>query len=141
MQAQTPQTPPSDAHEEQMVRDSVPLAESPEWLLYSGARNRQRLAGVFAAVLLILAFVVLADGLLSRMRGGGSYRLEMLPGTSEAVSGPMGSGPALASEMRAFPIPADAGTLKPEIGFGPATTGSLSVDSVRLQLFPAEKKE
>lgn len=40
-----------------------------------------------------------------------------------------------------FPIPADAGTLKPEIGFGPATTGSLSVDSVRLQLFPAEKKE
>ena len=108
MQAQTPQTSPSDAHEEQMVRDSVPLAESPEWLLYSGARNRQRLAGVFAAVLLILAFVVLADGLLSRMRGGGSYRLEMLPGTSEAVSGPMGSGPALASEMRAFPIPADA---------------------------------
>ncbi len=113
MQTQQPQTYPNSAAgdhagEQPQAQDSLPLAQSPEWLLYSSARNRQRLTGILAAVLLILAFAVLADGLLSRMRGGGSYRLEMLPGSSAPISGPMGSAPALESEMRAFPIPVDA---------------------------------
>lgn len=89
-------------------RESCPLDQSPEWLLYSSARTRQRMAGLFAAVLLILAMVILVDGLFARMRGGGSYRLEMIAGTSEPVSGPMGSAPAVESDMRAFPIPMDA---------------------------------
>lgn len=40
-----------------------------------------------------------------------------------------------------FPIPADAGALKPEIGFGPETTGRLFVDSVKMELFRSGGKE
>ncbi len=89
-------------------RQAQRLDQCPEWLLYSNARARQRMAGLVAAVLLILAMAILVDGLFARMRGGGSYRLEMLAGTSEPVSGPMGSAPAVESDMRAFPIPVDA---------------------------------
>ncbi|MDO5536001.1 MAG: hypothetical protein Q4F72_00520 [Desulfovibrionaceae bacterium] len=85
-----------------------PILQTSDWQLYSQGRARQRLTGLVAAVLLILAFAVLVDGLLSRMLGGGSFRLEMVAGTSEPISGPMGSKPASESEVRAFPIPMDA---------------------------------
>ena len=85
-----------------------PLSQTNDWMLYSQGRARQRSTGLFAAIVLVLAFAVLIDGLLSHMRGGGSYRLEMLAGTTEAVSGPTGSAPAIASDMRAFPIPKEA---------------------------------
>lgn len=91
-----------------MSATSSPLSQTNDWMLYSQGRARQRSAGLFAAIVLVLAFAVLIDGLLSHMRGGGSYRLEMLAGTTEAVSGPIGSAPAVASDMRAFPIPKDA---------------------------------
>lgn len=80
---------------------------SPEWPLYVQGRARQRRAGLFAAVTLVLALATLVDGALSHMRGGGSYRLEMLAGTSQPVSGPMGSGD-FESRVVAFPIPRDA---------------------------------
>ncbi len=85
-----------------------PLLETGDWKLYSQGRARQRRAGLLAAVLLVLSFTVLVDGLVSRMIGGGSFRLEMLAGTSEPVSGPMGATTPSAEDMRAFPIPADA---------------------------------
>ncbi len=85
-----------------------PLAESADWRLFREARARQRRAGLFAAVVLVIAFAVLVDGLLSHMRGGGSWRLEMLPGKVEALSGPLGSGQPVEEDVRAFPIPPDA---------------------------------
>ncbi len=85
-----------------------PLVETNDWKLYSQGRVRLRTAGIMAACLLIIGMAVLVDGLLSRMLGGGSYRLEMLAGTSEPISGPMGSAVPDESGMRAFPIPVDA---------------------------------
>lgn len=83
-------------------------AQSNAWQLYVSGRRRQRLAGFLAAVTLILAFAVLADGLLANMRSGGSFHLEMLAGTSEPLSGPLGAGPASPEDVVAFPIPKDA---------------------------------
>lgn len=85
-----------------------PLARTPDWLMFSALRRRQRSSGFFFAVVMTLCLIVLCDGLLSQMRGGGSYRIEMLPGTSEAVSGPMGDAKAVAEDMEFFPIPQDA---------------------------------
>ena len=85
-----------------------PLRDTNDWLLYSQGRGRQKLAGLWAGVLLVLALAVLVDGLVARMIGGGSYRIEMLAGTSEPVSGPLGQGKPSEDEIRAFPIPVDA---------------------------------
>lgn len=85
-----------------------PLSRTPDWLMFSALRRRQRASGFFSAVVMTLCLIVLCDGLLSQMRGGGSYRIEMLPGTSEAVSGPMGDARAVAEDMEFFPIPQDA---------------------------------
>lgn len=85
-----------------------PLADSPDWNLYVQGRARQRRSGLVAAVCLVVALVVLVDGLLAQMRGGGSYRIEMLAGTAEAVAGPRGEGRPTAEDMEAFPIPSDA---------------------------------
>lgn len=85
-----------------------PLASTGDWKLYASGRGRQYTAGLLSAILLVVAFTVLVDGLVSQMRGGGSYRIEMLIGSSEPVSGPMNDSNATASDMEAFPIPKDA---------------------------------
>lgn len=86
-----------------------PLLQTNDWLLYSQGRARQRLTGLVGAILLVLTFAVLADGLVARMFGGGSYRLEMLPGTSEPVSGPLGMAQHPEDrDMAAYPSPPDA---------------------------------
>ena len=85
-----------------------PLAETPAWLSFRGLRARQRKAGLLACCLLVVGLAVLVDGLVSQMRGGGSFRIEMLAGTAEPVSGPQASLTATEKDMEAFPIPADA---------------------------------
>ncbi len=85
-----------------------PLLETNDWLLFSQGRGRQKMAGLLAGVFLVLAMAVLVDGLVARMIGGGSYRLEMLAGTSELVSGPLGQGKPTEDQIQAFPIPVDA---------------------------------
>ncbi len=85
-----------------------PLAETPAWLSFRGLRARQRKAGLLACCLLVVGLAVLIDGLVSQMRGGGSFRIEMLAGTAEPVSGPQASLTATEKDMEAFPIPADA---------------------------------
>ena len=84
-----------------------PLAETPAWLSFRGLRARQRKAGLLACCLLVVGLAVLVDGLVSQMRGGGSFRIEMLAGTAEPVSGPQASLTATEKDMEAFPIPAD----------------------------------
>lgn len=84
------------------------LRETNDWLLYAQGRARQKTAGIMAGIFLLLTFIVLADGLVARMIDGGSYRLEMLAGSSEPVSGPVGSGKPTEDQMQAFPIPVDA---------------------------------
>ena len=71
--------------------------------MFSALRRRQRASGFFSAIVMTLCLIVLCDGLISQMRGGGSYRIEMLPGTSEAVSGPMADPKAVAGDMEFFP--------------------------------------
>ena len=85
-----------------------PLASTPDWFMFSALRRRQRASGFFSAIVMTLCLIVLCDGLISQMRGGGSYRIEMLSGTSEAVSGPMADPKAVAGDMEFFPIPQDA---------------------------------
>ena len=85
-----------------------PRAETPAWLSFRGLRARQRKAGLLACCLLVVGLAVLVDGLVSQMRGGGSFRIEMLAGTAEPVSGPQASLTATEKDMEAFPIPADA---------------------------------
>ena len=85
-----------------------PLAETPAWTAFLGVRARQRTAGLVACCLLVAGLAVLVDGLVSQMRGGGSFRIEMLAGTAEPVSGPQASLHAAEKDMEAFPIPADA---------------------------------
>ena len=85
-----------------------PLAESAAWLSFRGVRASQRKAGLLACCLLVIGLAVLVDGLVSQMRGGGSFRIEMLAGTAEPVSGPQASLRATEKDMEAFPIPQDA---------------------------------
>ena len=46
--------------------------------MFSALRRRQRASGFFSAIVMTLCLIVLCDGLISQMRGGGSYRIEML---------------------------------------------------------------
>lgn len=86
-----------------------PYVETPDWKLFTQARSRQQVTGLFTAVVLVLTLCILIDGLLSEMRGGGSYRLEMLTGTSMQISGPVtGSFSPTEEDMEYFPIPSDA---------------------------------
>lgn len=42
-----------------------PLARTPDWLMFSALRRRQRASGFFSAIVMTLCLIVLCDGLIS----------------------------------------------------------------------------
>lgn len=64
------------------------LNETPDWPYILAARKIQRICGVISGIMLTLALLALFDGLLAQMRAG-SNTLEILTGSSMAISGPV----------------------------------------------------
>lgn len=83
------------------------LLENPLWHDAKKSRARQRLAGWTSGIFLAIALVALFDGLIAQMRKGPD-ELELLPGGSVTVSGPVPIRNPLSGDLAARFTPEDA---------------------------------
>ena len=82
------------------------VLEGQKWNRARALRSRQKLLGIVAAILLGIALLAMADGLIAGMRQG-SASLDMLPGQTLALSGPAATKNPLPSDLMASFTPAD----------------------------------
>lgn len=83
------------------------LLQNPLWRQAAGERLRQRFLGRISGILLAIALAALFDGLLAQMRVG-HQELDLLPGESITISGPVALRNPLASDIIASFAPEGA---------------------------------
>lgn len=76
------------------------LADTPDWEACLGVRARQRFWGAICALLLAFALLALVDGLQGLARSGSDV-IELLPGDSMPLSGPLTIKNPVNSDLRA----------------------------------------
>lgn len=90
----------------ELMLDMRALLEHPLWHKALLARHRQKVFGLISGFFFAIALMALADGLVALMRAG-TNELNLLPGETLTVSGPVAIKNPLPTDLRARFLPPD----------------------------------